>query len=56
MVAFQYKGQIYYRTFKHIYPGNELLVWYGLEYAQELGISVDPGMFACTNPFYFSIQ
>ena len=43
MVAFQYKGKIYYRTFKHIYPGNELLVWYGLEYAQELGIPVDPG-------------
>ena len=42
MVAFQYRGQIFYRTFKHIYPGTELLVWYGEEYARELGISTDP--------------
>ena len=42
VVAFQYRGQIFYRTFKHIYPGTELLVWYGEEYARELGISVDP--------------
>ena len=41
MVAFQYKGQIFYRTFKDIYPGSELLVWYGDQYAKELGISVD---------------
>ena len=41
MVAFQYRGQIYYRTFKHIYPGTELLVWYGEEYAKELGISLN---------------
>lgn len=40
MVAFQYHGEIYYRSFKAIYPGNELMVWYGEEYAQELGISV----------------
>ena len=45
MVSFQYKGEIYYRTFKHIYPGNELLVWYGHEYAQELGISIGPGTY-----------
>ena len=42
VVAFQYRGQIFYRTFKHIYPGTELLVWYGEEYARELGISTDP--------------
>ena len=41
MVAFQYHGHIYYRTFKMVYPGNELLVWYGEEYAQDLGIAVD---------------
>lgn len=40
-VAFQFKGQIFYRTFKNIYPGSELLVWYGDQYATELGISVD---------------
>ena len=43
MVAFQYKGKIYYRTFKHLYPGSELLVWYGREYAEELGIPVNLG-------------
>eukprot|EP00731_Ephydatia_muelleri_P025691 Em0017g774a len=40
MVAFQYRGQIYYRSFKEIPPGSELLVWYGEQYAKELGISV----------------
>ena len=43
MVGFQYRGQIYYRSFKNIHPGQELLVWYGEEYARELGISVNPG-------------
>ena len=41
MVAFQYHGHIYYRTFKAVYPGNELLVWYGEEYANDLGIAVE---------------
>ena len=39
MMAFQYQGEIYYRTFKDIYPGTELLVWYGDQYANDLGIS-----------------
>ena len=38
-VAFQYHGNIYYHSFKHIYPGNELYVWYGEQYAKELGIT-----------------
>ena len=41
MVAYQYHGEIYYRTFKAVYPGNELIVWYGEQYAEELGISVE---------------
>ena len=40
MEAYQYHGEIYYHTFKAIYPGNELMVWYGEKYAEELGISV----------------
>ena len=40
MEAYQYHGEIYYRTFKAVYPGNELMVWYGERYAEELGISV----------------
>lgn len=43
LVAYQYNGHIFYRSFKHIYPGNELLVWYGKEYALELGIEVEFG-------------
>ena len=41
LVAFQFYGEIYYRVYKKIEPGQELLVWYGDEYAQELGIEVD---------------
>lgn len=40
LMAFQYKGAIYYRTHKHIPPGEELLVFYGKEFARELGIGV----------------
>ena len=36
--AFQYQGEIYYRTLRPILPGEELLVWYGEEYGKELGI------------------
>ena len=38
LVAFQYHGEIYYRVYKDINPGAECLVWYGEEYAKELGI------------------
>ncbi|CAH3196558.1 unnamed protein product, partial [Porites evermanni] len=41
LVSFQFRGNIYYRTYKRIPPGNELLVWYGESYAKELGISLD---------------
>lgn len=39
--AFQFEGQIYYRTCKNIYPGSELLVWYGKKYASKLGVRTD---------------
>ncbi|XP_060981708.1 histone-lysine N-methyltransferase PRDM7-like [Dama dama] len=38
LVAFQYHGQIFYRTCQVVRPGCELLVWYRDEYAQDLGI------------------
>ncbi|XP_019495551.1 PREDICTED: probable histone-lysine N-methyltransferase PRDM7, partial [Hipposideros armiger] len=38
LVAYQYHGQIFYRTCQVVRPGCELLVWYGDEYGQELGI------------------
>ncbi|XP_028359096.2 histone-lysine N-methyltransferase PRDM9-like isoform X2 [Phyllostomus discolor] len=37
LVAFQYHGQIFYRTCRVIRPGCELLVWCKDEYGQELG-------------------
>ena len=47
LIAFQYQGEIYYRVFQDILPGTELLVWYGTEYGNLLGISegvsIDPG-------------
>ena len=39
--AFQYKGEIYYRTFKNVPAHTELLTWYGDDYGQELGIDVE---------------
>ena len=38
LVAYQYKGRIYYRSYKVILPGEELLVYYGDQYAKQLGI------------------
>ena len=41
LVAFQYRGGILYRCCKPIAVGEELLVWYGEEYARDLGIIFD---------------
>ncbi|XP_043766487.1 probable histone-lysine N-methyltransferase PRDM7 [Cervus elaphus] len=41
LVAVQYHGQIFYRTCQVVRPGCELLVWYGDEYGQDLGIKQD---------------
>ncbi|XP_002683924.6 histone-lysine N-methyltransferase PRDM9 [Bos taurus] len=41
LVALQYHGQIFYRTCRVVRPGCELLVWYGDEYGEELGIKQD---------------
>ena len=38
MVAYQYKGNIYYKTYKDVEPCTELMVWYGDQYANHLGI------------------
>uniref|UniRef100_A0A3P8XLZ3 SET domain-containing protein n=1 Tax=Esox lucius TaxID=8010 RepID=A0A3P8XLZ3_ESOLU len=40
LVAFQYRGGILYRCCKPIAVGDELLVWYGEEYARDLGICI----------------
>ena len=49
LVAYQYRGEIFYRAYKDIRAGSELLVWYGPEYAQHLGISLD-GTTTTTEP------
>ncbi|KAM8769923.1 histone-lysine N-methyltransferase PRDM9-like [Rhynchonycteris naso] len=38
LVAFQYRRQIFYRTCRVIKPDCELLIWYGEEFGQKLGI------------------
>lgn len=41
LMAFQYKGELYYRTVKPVPPKVELMVWYGKEYAALLGINLE---------------
>ena len=38
VVACQYRGQIYYQLLCQIDVGVELFVWYGEDYAEELGL------------------
>ena len=38
LLAYQYHGEVYYRTYKEVDPGDELLVWYGDEYGEALGL------------------
>ncbi|XP_052748056.1 histone-lysine N-methyltransferase set-17-like [Galleria mellonella] len=40
LVAYQYRGQIYYRTVKIIPRFTELMVFYGSEYANSLNINL----------------
>ncbi|XP_046863523.1 uncharacterized protein LOC124457291 [Xenia sp. Carnegie-2017] len=40
IIAYQYNGEIYYRVYKEIEADKEFLVWYGDEYAEQLGISL----------------
>ncbi|ELU09398.1 hypothetical protein CAPTEDRAFT_75757, partial [Capitella teleta] len=42
VLAFQYQKKIYYRTLRDIPVGEEILVWYGEEYAAALGILTLP--------------
>ena len=41
MFAFQYYGNIYYRAFRDIPAGTELLVWYDDKYPQYMGIPLE---------------
>ena len=35
LIAYQYDGEIFYKAYKQINIGDELLVWYGEKYASE---------------------
>lgn len=35
------QGEIIYKAIRNIYPGEELLVYYGHEYAKNLGINTE---------------
>ncbi|KAK0416249.1 hypothetical protein QR680_012376 [Steinernema hermaphroditum] len=37
LIAFQYEWKVFYRVFKPIAAGAELLVWYGDDFGEELG-------------------
>ena len=50
MYAFQYCGNIYYRAFKDIPPGGELLVWYDEKYPQYMGIPLEIFEISLDNP------
>ncbi|KAG7326031.1 hypothetical protein KOW79_010956 [Hemibagrus wyckioides] len=39
LVAFQFRGEIFYRCCQPIKPGQELLVWYEEKYAKDLSIT-----------------
>lgn len=39
LVAFQYRGGIFYRCSRPIESGQELLLWYEEEYAKDLSIA-----------------
>ena len=41
LIAFQHGGQVLYRCCRPVRSGEELLVWYGDDYAKELGIIFD---------------
>ena len=38
MTVFQYCGNVYYRAFRHIPAGRELLVWYDEKYSEFIDI------------------
>ena len=40
LCAYQYQGNIYYKTFKVVPAGDELLIWYGPNYARYLHLSI----------------
>jgi len=41
VMVMECRGHIYYMTWKDIFPGTELLVFYGHEYVKAMGMDMD---------------
>ena len=50
LYAFQYCGNIYYRAFRNISIGQELLVWYDDKYQQHMGLPLNIQDMAVVDP------
>lgn len=50
LFSFQYCGNIYYRAFREISVGAELLVWYDEKYPQDMGIPLEVQDMALVDP------
>ncbi|XP_031553494.1 putative histone-lysine N-methyltransferase PRDM6 isoform X2 [Actinia tenebrosa] len=50
LYAFQYCGNIYYRAFRNISVGQELLVWYDDKYQQHMGLPLNIQDMAVVDP------
>lgn len=50
LFSFQYCGNIYYRAFREISVGTELLVWYDEKYPQDMGIPLEVQDMALVDP------
>lgn len=56
LFSFQYCGNIYYRAFREISVGAELLVWYDEKYPQDMGIPLEVQDMALVDPNGMSKQ
>jgi len=50
LYAFQYCGNIYYRAFRNIQIGQELIVWYDDKYQQHMGLPLNIQDMAIVDP------
>lgn len=56
LFAFQYGDNIYYRAYKDINPGTELLVWYDDQYEKFFGVPIRLGSMNLDLPGMIFIQ
>jgi len=49
MFGFQYQYQIYYKTLRIIFPGEEVTAWYGDDFGRKLGLEIESASMHATN-------